>query len=175
MRGVPLRQAFTPQRKHSGYRPTPSVSWHAASAVQRLRWRSAAGTWSIKRSLRRFWTASRWVYLRTWQISQNKKITECVSDKNIAETLRNLLLENRFDDLLDCIKAYINSTEDAREKANLQELYHYYSENKEALAGYSDRGITVDLLYKLNPVKVVRQYLAEHIRQIIYPDLFLLV
>ena len=51
---------------------------------------------------------------------RNKKITECVSDKNIAETLRELLFENKFDKLLDCIEAYINSTEDEREKAKLE-------------------------------------------------------
>lgn len=74
---------------------------------------------------------------------RNKKITECVSDKNIAENLRELLLQNRFDDLLNCIEAYINSIEDEHEKVKLQELYHYYSENKEALAGYYDRDITI--------------------------------
>ena len=74
---------------------------------------------------------------------RNKKITECVSDKNIAENLRELLLQNRFDELLDCIEAYINSTDDDLEKAKFQELYHYYSENKEALASYYDRGIAI--------------------------------
>jgi len=74
---------------------------------------------------------------------RNKKITECVSDKNIAENLRELLLENRFDELLECIEAYINSTENEREKAKFQELFRYYSENKDALAGYYDRGITI--------------------------------
>ena len=74
---------------------------------------------------------------------RNKKITECVSDKNIAENLRELLLQNRFDELLDCIEAYINSTDDDLEKAKFQELYHYYSENKEALTSYYDRGIAI--------------------------------
>ncbi len=74
---------------------------------------------------------------------RNKKITECVSNKEIAENLRELLLQNRFDELLDCIQAYVNSTEDEREKAKLQELYNYYSENKEALPGYYDRGIEI--------------------------------
>ncbi len=74
---------------------------------------------------------------------RNKKITECVSDKNIAENLRYFLFQNRFDELLDCIEAYINSTENERDKAKLQELYSYYSENKEALAGYYDRGKTI--------------------------------
>ena len=74
---------------------------------------------------------------------RNKKITECVSDKNMAENLRDLLLENKFDELLDCIEAYINSSDDEREKAKLEELYRYYSENKEALAGYYERGVTI--------------------------------
>lgn len=74
---------------------------------------------------------------------RNKKITECVSDKKIAENIREFLFQNRFDELLDCIEAYINSAEDEREKAKFQELYSYYSENKGALAGYSDRNITI--------------------------------
>jgi len=74
---------------------------------------------------------------------RNKKITECVSDKNTTENLRELLFQNKFDELLECIEAHINSTENEREKVRLQELYSYYSENKEALAGYYDRGITI--------------------------------
>ncbi len=74
---------------------------------------------------------------------RNKKITECVSDKNLAENLRELLLENRFDEILECIEAYANSVENEREKAKLQDLYSYYLENKEALAGYYDRGIKI--------------------------------
>lgn len=77
------------------------------------------------------------------EFHRNKKITECVSNKEIAENLRELLLQNRFDELLDCIQAYVNSTEDEREKAKLQELYNYYSENKEALPGYYDRDIEI--------------------------------
>lgn len=77
------------------------------------------------------------------EFHRNKKITECVSDKKTAENLRELLFNNKFDELLDCIEAYVNSSEDEREKAKLQELYRYYSENKEALAGYYDRGITI--------------------------------
>ena len=77
------------------------------------------------------------------EFHRNKKITECVSDNKIAENLRELLYQNRFDDLLECIEAYINSSEDECEKSKLQELYSYYSENKNALADYYDRGITI--------------------------------
>lgn len=52
-------------------------------------------------------------------------------------------MQNRFDELLDCIEAYVNSTVDEREKSKLKELYSYYSEKKEALAGYYDRGIEI--------------------------------
>lgn len=71
---------------------------------------------------------------------RNKKITECVSDKNIAENLYNLLLDNKFGELLECIEAYENSIEDEHEKAKLRELYSYYSENYNALSDYRDRG-----------------------------------
>ena len=74
---------------------------------------------------------------------RNKKITECVKDKKIAEELRKLLFQDKFDDLLECIEAYINSTEDTADKEKLRELYSYYSENRQALAGYYDRGITI--------------------------------
>lgn len=77
------------------------------------------------------------------EFHRNKKITECVSNKKIAENLHELLSQNRFDELLVCIEAYVNSTENEREKAKLQELYSYYSKNKEALAGYYDRGIEI--------------------------------
>lgn len=70
---------------------------------------------------------------------RNKKITECVKNKKIAESLRELLFQGRYDELLDCIEAYANSSEDA-EAEKLRELYSYYSENREALAGYYDRG-----------------------------------
>lgn len=53
------------------------------------------------------------------EFHRNKKITECVSNKKIAENLRKLLLQNRFDELLDCIEAYVNATENEREKAKL--------------------------------------------------------
>ena len=74
---------------------------------------------------------------------RNKKITECVKDKEIAENLRELLLQDKFDELLECIKAYLNSMEDGSDKEKMRELYSYYWENREALAGYYDRGITI--------------------------------
>lgn len=61
---------------------------------------------------------------------RNRKITECVKDKEIAENLRELLLRDKFDELLECIKAYLNSMEDDPDKEKMRELYSYYSENR---------------------------------------------
>lgn len=74
---------------------------------------------------------------------RNKKITECVKNKEIAENLRELLFQNKFDELLECIEAYANSAEDSADEEKLRELYSYYSENREALAGYYDRNRTI--------------------------------
>ena len=74
---------------------------------------------------------------------RNKKITECVKDKQIAETLRDLLLKGQYQQLLDAIEAYINSLDDTAQVNKLKELYTYYSENFEALPDYVSRGITI--------------------------------
>lgn len=74
---------------------------------------------------------------------RNKKITECVKNKEFAEILRKLLYNKEIDTLLDCIAAQINSTTDKDEIAGLEELQRYYTENKDALLGYYDRGISI--------------------------------
>lgn len=77
------------------------------------------------------------------EFHRNKKLTECVTDKEKAQTLRELLLTNRIGDLIDCLEAYSNSSENEKEIAKLKELQSYYSENREALPGYYDRGIKI--------------------------------
>ena len=74
---------------------------------------------------------------------RNKKITECVRDPEFASLVRELLYAGRIDDTLTCIEAQINSVADEQEKALLKELYSYYANNKDALLGYYDRGITI--------------------------------
>lgn len=74
---------------------------------------------------------------------RNKKLTECIKDKNFLETARELLFSNRIDDLLTCIAAQIDSTEDEAEQDGLRELLSYYTENKEAMTGPYERGITI--------------------------------
>ena len=53
------------------------------------------------------------------EFHRNKKLTECVTDKEKAQTLCELLLTKRIDDLMDCLEAYINSSENEQEKAKL--------------------------------------------------------
>lgn len=52
-------------------------------------------------------------------------------------------MENKFELLLDCIEAYIYTSEDEKEIEKLKNLYSYYAENKESLAHYLERGIEI--------------------------------
>lgn len=74
---------------------------------------------------------------------RNRKITECVRDPEFAALVRELLYAGRIDDTLACIEAQMNSVADKQEEALLKELYSYYANNKDALLGYYDRGITI--------------------------------
>lgn len=84
---------------------------------------------------------------------RNKKLTECIKDKNFLETARELLFSNRIDDLLTCIAAQIDSTEDEAEQDGLRELLSYYTENKEAMTGPYERGARRRILCKRNSTK----------------------
>ena len=77
------------------------------------------------------------------EFHRNKKLKECVKDTEFAKTLRGLLFENKINELLECLEAQINSIEDEKEIAGLKTLLSYYTENKEALKGYYDRGIDI--------------------------------
>ena len=81
---------------------------------------------------------------------RNKKITECVADKEFADNLRNLLYAGETDLLLTVIEAQINSLlpeEHQKEIDKLTELYGYFSENKEALLDPYQRGIEIPKTY----------------------------
>ena len=77
------------------------------------------------------------------EFHRNKKITECVRNKEFAGILQKLLYNKDIDTLLACIEAQINSTTDKDELTGLRELQSYYTENKDALLGYYDRGIAI--------------------------------
>ena len=77
------------------------------------------------------------------EFHRNKKLRECVRDQDFAKLLRELLYENKIDELLECLAAQINSVTDEKEIADLKELQSYYTEHREALKGYYDRGIDI--------------------------------
>lgn len=77
------------------------------------------------------------------EFHRNKKITECVRDPSFAKLLKELLYKKDIDTLLMCIEAQINSVSDESEIAKLQELLRYYTDNKENLLGYYERGIEI--------------------------------
>lgn len=74
---------------------------------------------------------------------RNKKLTECIRNKDFLQTARTLLYGNRIEDLLACIEAQMNSTEDQAEQDGLRELLAYYTENKDAMTGPYERGISI--------------------------------
>lgn len=74
------------------------------------------------------------------EFHRNKKLTECVKDKDFAALLRDLLFKNDISTLLSCLEAQINSVQDEPEREKLSELYRYYSENRDSLLSCYDRG-----------------------------------
>ena len=74
---------------------------------------------------------------------RNKKITECVSDKEAAKSIREMLYQGKIEDVMTYLEAMINSVEDPIKEAKLKELYLYYKNNRDALTDYYDRGIEI--------------------------------
>lgn len=74
---------------------------------------------------------------------RNKKIKECVHNPEIIKTLSDLMNESRFDDLIESISAYINTVNDEKEIAGLEVLKRYYTENRDSLSSYFERGIEI--------------------------------
>ena len=74
---------------------------------------------------------------------RNKKLTECIKNREFLQTARTLLFTNRIGDLLNCIEAQINSTQDVAEQEGLRELLSYYTENQDAMTTPYERGIPI--------------------------------
>lgn len=68
-------------------------------------------------------------------------IIRSVKNKEQQETLRGLLKENKIDTAIEYIEALTNSLDDEKEVEKLNKLYTYFSENKEGLLPYRERGI----------------------------------
>ena len=63
--------------------------------------------------------------------------------RNSPRHSENCCTKNKIDELLECLEAQINSVTDEKEIADLKTLQRYYTENKDALKGYYDRGIDI--------------------------------
>ncbi len=74
---------------------------------------------------------------------KNREITRKVKDEKQRETVRKLLTEKRIPDLLTYIKGIAELAEAEAEKKNLSELHEYFSNNREGLIPYQERGLSL--------------------------------
>ena len=74
---------------------------------------------------------------------RNRKISRCVKDPELAKELLARLYAKDIPGVFQRIEEAISQTEDEKERENLQALFTYYQENKEALLGYHDRGVPI--------------------------------
>ena len=74
---------------------------------------------------------------------RNRKLTGCIRNKEFLQTARTLLYDGQIEDLLACIEAQMNSTEDKAEQEGLRELLAYYTENKDAMTSPYERGLPI--------------------------------
>lgn len=72
---------------------------------------------------------------------RNRAIFRAAPDENARKTMLKLLYGNRIEDLLSYIEALANSMEDEAAELALRELYTYFSNNKNGLISYSQRGL----------------------------------
>ena len=74
---------------------------------------------------------------------RNRAIGRCVRNPELAAQLRELLYAGEVCALLERLETALNETTDEQEKESLSELLGYYTENKDALTGYYDRGVEI--------------------------------
>ncbi len=83
------------------------------------------------------------VYFQLDPYHRNKAIISHVQDGKKRKVLFGLLKEGRTDDLLECIEAYINCSEDEKEIKELTELYTYFESNKSGLIEIHNRNMVI--------------------------------
>ncbi len=81
---------------------------------------------------------------------RNKAIITYVRDKEKQKLLFELLYSKRIPDLIDCIEAYINCSEEEQEIADLNRLYTYFKNNKEGLIDIHRRGLNIPKEYNVS-------------------------
>lgn len=74
---------------------------------------------------------------------RNRAIGRCVKNPELASQLHQLLYAKEIPALLERLETALNETTDEEEKESLKKLLSYYTENKDALTGYYDRGVEI--------------------------------
>lgn len=74
---------------------------------------------------------------------RNKAIISYVHDTEKRKVLFELLYSKKTEDLMNCIEAYINISEDIEEQKGLNKLYVYFSSNKDSLTEIHRRGLDI--------------------------------
>lgn len=74
---------------------------------------------------------------------RNREITKKVSNEEHRRKIRKLLSEKRIDEVLEFIKEESINAKEEKEKKNLKELYEYFSNNKDGLIPYQERGLKI--------------------------------
>ena len=74
---------------------------------------------------------------------KNREITRRVRDKDHRATIKRLLTEKKVDLCLEYIEALSESIDDEKERENLKRLYGYFSNNREGLIPYQERGLNL--------------------------------
>lgn len=72
---------------------------------------------------------------------RNRAIFRAAPDENARKTMLKLLYKNEIEDLISYIDALANSIEDETAELALRDLYTYFSNNKDGLIGYNQRGL----------------------------------
>ena len=103
-----------------------------------LRFLNGDGAEWIKRSI-----TDETVHFQLDPFHRNKAILNYVKDIKKRKVLMSLLYKKRTDDLLSCIEAYIDCSEDSEEIEQFSTLLKYFTSNKEGLIPIHRRGINI--------------------------------
>lgn len=74
---------------------------------------------------------------------RNKAIRQYVRNPKMRKKIFQLLYTNQIDNMLDLIETLSNSVEDEAEEEGLRVLHTYFTNNKDGLVGYHQRGLAL--------------------------------
>ena len=74
---------------------------------------------------------------------RNKAIRENIKNKKCIDAVREYLWEEDLDGMFDYLEMYRNSLEEDDEIENVEDLIQYFSNNKDGLIPYQNRGLNI--------------------------------